>query len=167
MHTCHLSWDADIFILAWIGFYNELKMGTDSLALPSIDYPALESEMLLMTCLTNKVVVLVAQSYPTLCDPMDCGLPGSSAHGIFQARILEWIAIPFSRGSSQPRDGTQISCITGRFFTIGATRDHTCIKTMLIITIALKYLLSLWREETLILSCTKLVSGFVGHHLAE
>ena len=118
MHTCHLSWDADIFILAWIGFYNELKMGTDSLALPSIDYPALESEMLLMTCLTNKVVVLVAQSYPTLCDPMDCGLPGSSVHGILQARILEWIAIPFSRGSFWPRDRTRVSCIAGRFFTI-------------------------------------------------
>ena len=44
----------------------------------------------------------VAQSCPTLCDPMDCSLPGSSVHGIFQARILEWIAIPFSRGSSNP-----------------------------------------------------------------
>ena len=48
--------------------------------------------------------VLVAQSCPTLCDPMDSGPPGSSVHGTFQARILEWVAIPFSRGSSQPRD---------------------------------------------------------------
>jgi len=46
----------------------------------------------------------VAQSCPTLCDPVDCSLPGSSVHGILQARILEWIAISFSRGSSQPRD---------------------------------------------------------------
>ena len=46
----------------------------------------------------------VAQSCPTLCDPVDCSLPGSSVHGIFQARILEWVAISFSRGSSQPRD---------------------------------------------------------------
>ena len=46
----------------------------------------------------------VAQLYPTLCDPMDCSLPGSAAHGIFQARILEWAAISFSRGSSQLRD---------------------------------------------------------------
>ena len=46
----------------------------------------------------------VAQSCPTLCDPMDCSLPGSSVHGIFQATVLEWIAISFSRGSSQPRD---------------------------------------------------------------
>ena len=48
---------------------------------------------------------------PTLCDPMDCSLPGSSAHGVLQARILEWVAIPFSRGSSRPRDQTQVSCI--------------------------------------------------------
>ena len=48
--------------------------------------------------------VLVTQSYPTLCDPMDCSPPGSFVHGILQARILEWDAIPFSRGSSQPRD---------------------------------------------------------------
>ena len=47
-----------------------------------------------------KVKVLVTRSCPTLCDPMDCSLPGSSAHGISQARILEWVAIPFSRGSS-------------------------------------------------------------------
>ena len=65
--------------------------------------------------------VLVAQSCLTLCDPMDYGLPGFSVHGILQARILEWIAFPFSRGTSQPRDGTLVSCITGRFFTIWAT----------------------------------------------
>ena len=63
------------------------------------------------------VCVLVAQSYPTLCDPMDCNPPGSSVHEIFQARILEWVAISFSRGSSQPRDRTQVSCTAGRFFT--------------------------------------------------
>ena len=68
-------------------------------------------------------VVLVAQSSPTLCDPMDCSLPGSSVHGISQARILEWVAMPFSRGSSQCRDGTQVSCIAGRFFTVWVTRE--------------------------------------------
>ena len=62
-------------------------------------------------------------SSPTLCNPMDCSLPGSSVHEIFQARILEWVAIPFSRGSSQPRDWTQVSCITGEFFTTWATRE--------------------------------------------
>ena len=65
----------------------------------------------------------VGQSCPTLCDPMDCSLPGSSSHGILQARILEWVAIPFSRGSSQPRDQTQVSCIAGRCFTLWATRE--------------------------------------------
>ena len=49
------------------------------------------------------------QSYPTLCDPMDCNPPGSSVHGILQARILERVAMPFSRGSSRPRDQTPVS----------------------------------------------------------
>ena len=60
----------------------------------------------------------VAQLWPILCNSMDCSPPGSSVHGILQARVLEWIAIPFSRGSSQPRDQTQVSHILGRFFTI-------------------------------------------------
>ena len=58
----------------------------------------------------------VAQSCPTLCDPMDCSLLGSSIHGIFQARILEWVAISFSSGSSRPRDQTRVSFIVGRCF---------------------------------------------------
>ena len=62
----------------------------------------------------------VAQSCPTLCDPVDCSLLGSSVPGIFQARILEWIAIPFSKGSSQPRDQTQASCTAGGFYTTWA-----------------------------------------------
>ena len=69
------------------------------------------------------VCVLVTQSCLTLCDSMDCSLPGSSVHGIFQARILEWVAISFSRGSSRPRDQTQVFCIAGRFFTIRTTRE--------------------------------------------
>ena len=60
---------------------------------------------------------LVTQLCPTLCDFMDWSLPGSSARGLFQARILEQVAIPFSRGSSQPREQTQVSCIAGGFFT--------------------------------------------------
>ena len=67
----------------------------------------------------------LSQSCLTLWSPMDCSLPGSSVCGILQARIQEWVAIPFSRGSSQPRDRTHISCITGRFFTIWVTRDAT------------------------------------------
>ena len=62
--------------------------------------------------------VLVAQSYPILCHPLDCSPPDSSVHGILLARILEWVAIPFSRKSSQLRDGTPVFCITGRFFTV-------------------------------------------------
>ena len=61
---------------------------------------------------------------------MDCSLPGSSVHGIMQARILKWIAIFFSRGSSWPRNQTQVSCIAGRFFTNWATREESlcCLK---------------------------------------
>ena len=57
--------------------------------------------------LTRKGNVLVTQLCPTLCNPMDCSPPGSSIHGILQARIVEWVAISFSRGSSQPRDQSQ------------------------------------------------------------
>ena len=60
----------------------------------------------------------VAQSCLTLCDLMDGNLPGSAVHGIFQARILEWAAISFSRGSSQPKDQSQVSCIADRRFTV-------------------------------------------------
>ena len=72
-------------------------------------YPGCESE--------------VAQSRPTLCDPMDCSLPGSSIQGSFQVSILEWVAIFFSRRSSWPRDWTRVSCIVGRCFTVWATRE--------------------------------------------
>ena len=68
------------------------------------------------------VCVLLAQLCPTLCNPMDCSPPGSSVHEISQARILEWVAIPFSRGSSLPRDQTQVSWIAGRF-TVQDTRE--------------------------------------------
>ena len=67
--------------------------------------------------------VLVAQWCLTLCDPMGCSPPGSSVHEILQARILEWVAISFSRGSSGPRDRTQVLCMAGRFLTLWATRE--------------------------------------------
>ena len=66
--------------------------------------------------------VLVSQFCPTLCDPMDHSQPDSSVHGIFQARILDWVAISCSRASSWPRDWTQASLIEGKFFTIWAIR---------------------------------------------
>ena len=71
----------------------------------------------LTACLLNQKV-RVAQLCPTLWDPMDY-----TVHGILQDRILEWVAFPFSRGSSQPRDRTQISCVAGGFFTSWATRE--------------------------------------------
>ena len=71
-----------------------------------------------------------AQFCPTLCDPMDCSLPGSPVHGTSQARILEWVAILFSRAPSQPRDRTWVSCLAGGFFTVLATREgrvYVCV----------------------------------------
>ena len=75
----------------------------------------------ILTC-PVKMKVLVSQSYPTLREPMDYSLPGSSVHGIFLSRMLEWVAIPFSRGSSQPRNWNWVSHIAGRFFTAWLTR---------------------------------------------
>ena len=74
-------------------------------------------------CEVNWSKVKVAQSCLTLCDLMDCSLPGSSVHGILQARIPKWLAVPFYRGSSQPRYRIQVSNIAGGFFTIWATRE--------------------------------------------
>ena len=66
----------------------------------------------------NTMVKVKVKSCPTLCNPMGCSLPGSSVHGIFQAIVLEWIAISFSRGSSQPRDRTWVPPIVDRRFTV-------------------------------------------------
>ena len=69
------------------------------------------------------VSYLVSKSCPTFCDRMDCSPPCSSVPWIFQARILEWVAISFSRGSSQPRDQTQVYCIDRRILYHWATRE--------------------------------------------
>ena len=87
-----------VFVISWwqeIGFIQP--------PWPSVSFNERESE--------------VAQSCPTLCDPMDCSPPDFSVHGIFQARVLEWVAISFSRGSSQPRNQTRVSRAAGRCFT--------------------------------------------------
>ena len=68
-------------------------------------------------CITRSIT-------PTLCDPIDCSPPGSSVHGIFQARTLEWAVISSSRGSFAPRDQTQVSHIAGRFFTVWAPSEN-------------------------------------------
>ena len=78
-----------------------------------------------------ELCVWVPQSCPTLCNPMECNLPDSSVHGILQARILEWVAIPFSMGSSWPRDRTWVSCIAGRFFTDWDTREARLVRNLL------------------------------------
>ena len=72
------------------------------------------------------VYVCVCQWRSTLSNPTDCSLPGSSVHGILQAGILEWIATPFSRGSSRPRFWTLVSCIAGGFFTVVAFNNCFC-----------------------------------------
>ena len=94
--------------------------------------PTFPADCLLVELLRNlpehpKISILqfssVAQPCPTLCDPVDWSLPGSSVHEILQARILEWVAISFSRGSCYPCDRTQVSWIVDRFFTFWDTRE--------------------------------------------
>ena len=82
-------------------------------------------------CLENESISCSVLS--DSCDPMGYSLSGPSVHGILQARRLEWVAIPFSRGSSWPRDWTQFSHITGRFFTVWATRQALVISYMKIL----------------------------------
>ena len=75
-----------------------------------------------------------AESCPTLCDPMDCGPPGSSVNGTLQARIPEWVAISFSRGSSRPRDRTRVSCVScsGRWvlYCCATWEAQKCLQTV-------------------------------------
>ena len=100
------------------------------------------SNSLIVKTALSEWVNEVAQSCLTPCDPMDCSLPCSSIHGILQARILEWVAISFSRGSSWPRDQTQVSHIVGRCFAIWTAREvFTNSKTALWITICYSSLL--------------------------
>ena len=84
----------------------------------------------LVTNLHTYVHVQLLQSCPTLCDPMDCNPLGFSVHEILQARILEWVVMPSSRRSSQPRDITQMSHIAGRFFIRRATYKLATIVLM-------------------------------------
>ena len=69
---------------------------------------------------------------------MDCSLPGSSVHGILQARILGWVAIPFTRVSSQPRDWTRVCCIAGKFLTVWATREAHSMCVCLCVCVCIK-----------------------------
>ena len=96
--------------------------GTEPMTLTSLAVPS-GKPFDVCVCVCVCVCMLVAQLYPTLCNRMDYSTPGSSIHGILQARILERVAISFSRGSSQTRDWTWVSCISGRLFTIWVTRE--------------------------------------------
>ena len=118
----HISFQtSDIFIMQNIASYKyvgELLIEKQTLSRNnSFAYICniLYSIMPVINLVTWKSLSLVK-----LCDPMDY-----TAHGILQARILEWVAVPFSRGSSQPRDGTQVSRFAGRFFTSWATKDKS------------------------------------------
>ena len=111
--------------LAWIQMVTMAHPGLSSISLISFKVPN-NSQVLIFSFATLKLyntVLNIAQSCPTLYDPMDCSPPGSCVHWILQARILGWVAMPSTRGCSQPRDETQGSCIAGRFFSSWATRE--------------------------------------------
>ena len=97
----------------------------ETVVLPRTQAPPLSiCEVNICACVFAKLFQLCL----ALCDPVDCSPPGSSVHGILQARILEQVAMPSSRGSSQPRDRIHVSCIAGRFFATRATWEaHKCL----------------------------------------
>ena len=101
--------------------YYQLQVNADDIASVCIAVSHCLFQLILIGI--KKMKGLVTQSCLTLYDPMDCSPPGSPVHGILQARILEEIAIPFSRRSSQPRDQIWISCVAGRFFTVWNTGE--------------------------------------------
>ena len=101
--------------------------------------------LLLLVCLPDPLFgsvvcpLLKMVSRVWLCDPIDCSLPGSSVHGLLQARVLEWVAYPFSSWSLQPRKQNRISCIAGGFFTSWATREAIgCYKILNIAAYAIQ-----------------------------
>ena len=113
--VCFLSLDLLSCFYLWVCSFHQIWEDSNFCCFKYFSFSALSSSL--------KVKVLVTQSCPTLCNPMDCSPPGSCVHGILQARILEWIAIPFSSRSFQPRDWSGVSCIAGRFFTIWDIRE--------------------------------------------
>ena len=121
---CHgvMEQDAMILVLWMMSFKPAFSLPSFTFIKKLFSFSSLSSiRVVSSACL--KVKIEVAQLCLTLHGPMDCSLPGSSAHGIFQARVLEWVAISFSRGSSWPRDQTCVSHIVGRCFTIWTTKE--------------------------------------------
>ena len=103
-------------------------------------------------------ICLVAQSCPTLCHPMDCSPPGTSVHGILQARTLEWVSMPFSKESSQSRDQTWVSHIAGRLFTVWATKEapwalefkknsSDCESGLCFASLPMLYIFNIWEAD--------------------
>ena len=115
----------DIFTVSHV--HNILEKGTSSFSKLQMQWKKLFFILVFQTTQKHFCLLEVAQLCPTLCDPKDCNLPGSSIHGIFQARIQEWVAISFSRTSSGSRDWTRVSHTVGRHFTIWATRKVFCL----------------------------------------
>ena len=121
-HPLSDTWFANIFT-QWLGcLFNFLIMTFEAKKFLTLMKSNLRF-VCLFVCFGCYVNCEVAQSCLTVCDPMDCSLLGSSVHGIFQARILEYVAISFSRRSSWPRYWTRVSRIIGRHFTVWATRE--------------------------------------------
>ena len=108
-------WNSDGLQSTWGGFLGEVRFQEPVKVERGWVLPSHTLSML--TPPLHPSCCLVAQSYPNLCDPMAYSLLGSSVHGILQARILEWVAIPSSRGSARPRNGARISCLADGFFT--------------------------------------------------
>ena len=118
------EWIRKLWYIYTMEYYSAIKKNTFESVLmrwmklePIIQSEVSQKEKHQYSILTHAAAKLL-QSCPTLCDPMDCSLPGFSVHGIFQTIVLEWIAISFSKGSSQPRDQTWVSRIVDRRFTV-------------------------------------------------
>ena len=117
----HLAISGDVFSCHNSGYYKTREAGDyPTMWLSTHTHPTMHRTAVQQRMWSE---VKVAQSCLTLCNPMDCSLPGSSVHGILQARILEWVAVPFFSGSSQPEGWIQVSRFAGEFFTVWATRE--------------------------------------------
>ena len=124
-----LSWIINLFVRSEQDLYHWISsLGP---LYPVWHYTTCFAGLLICRWLCYAGLCSVTQSCPTLCDPMDCYLPGSSVHGILQARILQQVAMPSSRESSWPRDQTQVSNIAGGFFTIWGTKEALAAGTSL------------------------------------
>ena len=116
------AWWADVYGVAWSRTWLKWLSSSHCINPVSSVHTLLEFIVAIKNYQIVAWKVKVSQSCLILCSPVDCSLPGSSGHEILQARILEWVAISFSRGSSKPRNQTRTSCMADRFFTVRATR---------------------------------------------